>query len=177
VTTNPFKRLRELTGASQKGFAESWELSKTAMTYIESGQLVDLSDNMIVALGQECYEQGINAKQVLKDEYNAESLQDAYHSWQSNERMGNAHLFQVPITGTAELPTSPFATLIQDVAGTQQKFCKLLKVPAASVMRYASGDTQTMPRAVEDALTQVRFPYLSELKQVQEQWLDNGRHQ
>jgi len=174
MTTNPYKRLRELTATSQKNFAERYGMSKTTMINIECGQLVDLSDRMIVSLGQECHEQGVNAKQVLTDEYNAQSLQDAYHAWQSTERMSNAHLFQAPLTGNETFEKSPFSVFIEDVAGTRQKFCKLLKVPSASVMWYANGDTLTMPKAIEEALTQVRFPWMVELKDLQTKWVGVG---
>lgn len=171
MAINPYKRLRELTLTSQKDFAAKYEMSKTAMTYIESGQLYSLSDHMIVSLGQECAERHVNAKVTLMDEYGVATLQEAYQNWKSTERMQNAHLFQHPVSWTPGTVRSPFDVYVEDSAGTRQKFCKLLKVPASAVQLYAQGKILTMPKAIEEALIQVRFPYLKELKDLQTQWL------
>lgn len=172
MTDNPYKRLRELTRTSQKDFAAKYQFSKTVMGHIESGQFPDLSDEMILALGQECVEQHVDGKQVLVDEYNSLSLQDAYHNWQSIERLKVSHRFQnVPFDGRSTEALSSFHFVIVDIAVTRQAFCKLLKVPAASVMRYERGETKTMPRTIEDALKEVHYPHLDELKAAQEAWL------
>jgi len=171
---NPFKRLRELTTTSQKDFAEKYEVSKTTMIYIESGQLVDLSDYMVRAISAECANKSVHMRQVLKYEYGASTLQDAYHAWQASERLLNAHRFQAKLSGQETFDESPFAVYVKDVAGSQQRFCKLLKVPSASVMRYMDGVTQTMPRAIEEALTQVSFVHLNELKGLQTKWVGVG---
>lgn len=171
MSTNPYKRLRELTLTSQKDFAAKYEMSKTAMTYIESGQLYSLSDHMILSLGQECAERHVDAKSVLAQEYGVATLQEAYQSWKSIERMQNAHLFQQTVSWTPGTERSPFDVFVEDTAGTRQKFCKLLKVPASAVQLYAQGKILTMPKAIEEALIQVRFPYLQELKDLQTQWL------
>lgn len=172
MTDNPYRRLRELTRTSQKDFAAKYGFSRTVMGHIESGQFPSLSDEMALSLGQECFEQHIDAKQVLKDEYNALSLQDAYHNWQSIERLKIAHRFQdVPFSGRSTEALSPFHFVIEDVAKTRQSFCKLLKVPAASVMRYERGETRTMPRVIEEALREVHYPHLDELKEAQQSWL------
>jgi transcriptional regulator with XRE-family HTH domain len=172
MTDNPYKRLRELTRTSQKDFAAKYGFSKTVMSHIESGQFPDLSDDMVTSLGQECHERGVDAKQLLKDEYNSLSLQDAYHNWQSIERLKIAHRFQaIPFDGRSTEKLSPFHFVIADIAATRQSFCKLLKVPAASVMRYERGDTRTMPKIIESALREVHYPHLDDLKAAQEAWL------
>lgn len=168
---NPYKRLRELTGTMQKDFASKYSFSKTTMVYVESGQYPDLSDDMILALGKECAFKGVDAKQVLSDEYNAETLQDAYHTWQSGERLQIASQFQQTLMIRSDKTTSPFKNFLLDIAGSTQRFCKMLKVPAAAVTNYSSGQTRTMPKSIKDALTQVQYPYLSELEQAQADWL------
>jgi hypothetical protein len=57
-------------------------------------------------------------------------------------------------------------------AGSVQGFCKKLKVPAATVLRYENGTTKTMPKSIEDALREVRYPYLEELLSEQAAWQD-----
>lgn len=169
MAENPYRRLRELTKTSQKDFGEKYGFSKTTLIQIESGQYVDLSDAMILSLGEECVAKDVDARQVLADEYNAQTLQDAYHTWQSNERMMVAHLFQIPFSPESG-EHSPFHHFIVQIAGTRQKFCKTLKVPAATVMRYADGVTDSMPKAIKDALLAVSFPYITELEQAQDLW-------
>lgn len=169
---NPYKRLRKLTKTSQKDFADKHQFAGTTMTYIESGQYPDLSDDMIVALGQECHDKNVDATQVLKDEYNEQTLQDAYHAWQSLERMQVAHKFQAPPPEHFTEQLSPFHFFMLSVAPSQQAFCKLLKVPAATVGRYATGYTRTMPKVLTRALKEVKYPYLQELLTLQVNWTD-----
>ena len=170
---NPFRRLRELTKTSQKDFGAKYGFSKTTMTYVESGQYPSISDNLNASLGQECAEKNVDAKSILKNEYGSTTLADAYSRWQAGERMLVASQFQKPLSGRHDASGSPFHYFMIDIAGSRQGFCKLLKVPAASVMRYADGATKTMPKSVEDALRQVSFPYLSELLGLQSNYVDD----
>lgn len=170
---NPFRRLRELTRTSQKDFGAKYHFSKTTMTYVESGQYPAISDSLNIALGQECAEKHVDAKSILFEEYGSQTLADAYARWQSNSRLEIASRFQQPFNGRSDANGSPFHYFMIDIAGSRQGFCKLLKVPAASVMRYADGTTRTMPKSIEDALKEVRFQYLPELLSLQEKWASN----
>lgn len=143
------------------------------MIYVESGQYPEISDNLNIALGKECAEKNVDAKSFLKNNYGSDTLAQAYSIWKSNERMAIASRFQQPFNGRSDAEGSPFHYFMIDIAGSRQGFCKLLKVPAASVMRYADGATRTIPKAVEDALKEVRFQFLPELLTLQSQWMDN----
>lgn len=167
---NPYKRLRELTLTSQIDFAEKYGFAKTTMTYAESGQYQDLSDALILALGQECSEKHVDAASILFEEYNAQKLQDAYHAWQSIERMQVAHLFQQPPSLYSSTEVSPFQTFIIDTTVSTQGFCKALKLHSGTVIRYATGRTKTMPLSIQEALAEVHFKYTKELTQAQEDW-------
>jgi hypothetical protein len=171
---NPYKRLRELTTTSQKDFAAKHGFSKTAMIFVESGQPVDVSDDMNKALGKECADKGVDAISVLRDEYGSQTLSEAYHNWQNIERMQVASQFQKQLSGQHDKTTSPFAYFVKDIAGSDQGFCKLLKVPVGAVQAYASGKTRSMPKSLEAALRAVNFPYLSELLGLQLNWLDEN---
>ena len=140
------------------------------MTYVESGQYVDLSDDMILALGKECSEKNVNAKSTLIEEYGVPTLQEAYHVWQSNERIQSAHLFQVSTDMGTSYEDSPFERFMRETVGSTQKFCKTLKLHSATVLRYASGKTKMMPDSIFNALQQVQYPYLTELQRAQEAW-------
>ena len=169
---NPYKRLRELTTTSQKDFGAKYDISKTALIFVESGQPVDISGYMNEVLGKECAAKGVDARSVLRDEYNSQTLDDAYHSWQANERVQISSQFQGPISGQHDPGHSPFYYFIREKSASVQGLCKLLKVPVAAVQLYSSGKTRTMPKSIEAALRGVNFPYLSELLGLQINWLD-----
>lgn len=169
---NPYRRLRELTRTSQVDFAKKYHFAKTTMTYLESGQYPSISEDMVLALGQECAEKHIDARAVLQQDYNSETLIEAYQSWQSTERMIVASRFNRSPTAQSDKEYGPFHYTMVDIAGSRQAFCKLLKVPAASVLRYASGATRSMPKSIESALREVNYPYLSELLVLQLDWVD-----
>lgn len=171
MTVNPYRRLRELTRTSRKDFAAKYGFSKTLIDNIEAGLYPDLSEDMLAALGAECQEKHIDALDVLASEYLTDSVQDAYHSWLSSERLRVAHRFREAKPSSRATPAlSPFGALILDIAKSRRAFCLLLKVPQASVMRYEEGTTRSMPKALEAALIEVQYPYLDKLKDAQERW-------
>lgn len=169
---NPYKYLRQLTKTSQKDFIAKYGFAKTTITYVESGQYPEISAKLNIALGQECAEKHVAAVAELVDKYGVSTLDQAYQVWQSNERLAVAYRFQESPPERWDKEHSPFYYFIQQVAGTRQAFCKLLKVPAASVWRYEVGDTRMMPASIEAALREVRFPYLPELLAMQINWTD-----
>ena len=166
---NPYKRLRELTTTSQKDFGAKYDISKTALIFVESGQPVDISGYMNEVLGAECAAKGVDAKSVLRDEYNSQTLDEAYHAKQVSAE------FQGPISGQHDPEHSPFYYFVREKSASVQGFCKLLKVPVAAVQLYSSGKTRTMPKAIENALRGVSFPYLSELLGLQLNWVDESK--
>lgn len=174
MAENPYVRLRYLCGISQKEFAEKYGFSKTTMTYLESGQYPDLSEKMILSLGQECSEKGIPAKQLLATEFSASNLQDAYHQWQRKERFRSRAVFLIEPPERWNKELSPMHFYVKATTGSVQKFCKLLKVPSASVMRYTTGTTRQMPKALEEAFRQIDFTHLKELLEMQAAWVDEN---
>jgi transcriptional regulator with XRE-family HTH domain len=175
VADNPFKRLRELSRTTQKDFATKYDLSKTVLIGIEQGLYPDLSYYQIQSLDSECHEKHINAKATLSLEYGTPDIQTAYHNWQSIERMQIASQIHSvsPQRGTILPPMSPIDFLIKDVThGSVRGFGKLLKVPVASINRYSSGNTRTMPASLKKALQEVQYQYLPELEELQEEWIN-----
>ena len=170
---NPYVRLRELCGMSQKAFAIKHGFGKMTMVYLESGMYTRVSDRQNVALGKECYEKGVDAKQVLADEYAAGSLNEAYLAWRVRERREKAPsvLAKVspPFVGDAE--NSPAARFVKDTTGSLQGFCKLLKVPSITMSRYIKGDTLSMPVEFREALMDAGFPFVDELAEAQLRWV------
>lgn len=170
---NPYVRLRELCGLSQKKFADKHDFGKMTMVYLESGMYTRVSDRQSIALGKECAEKGVDAHAVLEGEYGQTSLNEAYLAWRSSDRRLRAPevLAKVspPFMGDGEL--SPLGVFVRDTAGSLQGFCKLLKVPSITMTRYMRGETVSFPDALREALWDVRYPHIDELEAAQNGWL------
>jgi DNA-binding XRE family transcriptional regulator len=171
---NPYVRLRELCGMSQKGFATKHGFGKMTMVYLESGMYTRVSDRQSIALGKECNEKGVDAHQVLREEFGSTSLNDAYLAWRSEDRKlrAPAVLAKVapPFVGNGEV--SPVAQFVKDTTGSLQGFCKLLKIPSITMTRYMRGETSTVPDALWSALEDVKFPHAVALADAQFAWLE-----
>lgn len=170
---NPYVRLRELCGLSQKKFADKHGFGKMTMVYLESGMYTRVSDRQNVALGRECAEKGIDAHKVLEDEYGTGSLNEAYLAWRSADRKLRAPsvLAKVapPFVGDEE--TSPVGVFVRDTAGSLQGFCKLLKVPSITMTRYMRGETASFPEALREALWDIGYPHIDALEEAQGKWI------
>lgn len=170
---NPYVRLRELCGASQKGFATKYAFGKMTMVYLESGMYTRVSDRQSIALGRECSEKGVDAHEILREEYGAASLNEAYLAWRSEDRRFRAPSVLAkaapPFDGDEDV--SPVAQFVKDTAGSLQGFCKLLKIPSITMTRYIRGETVTMPDALVSALEDVKYPHAGALADAQTNWV------
>jgi DNA-binding XRE family transcriptional regulator len=170
---NPYVRLRELCGSSQKGFASKHGFGKMTMVYLESGMYTRVSDRQSVALGRECAEKGVDAREVLREEYGSVSLNEAYLAWRSEDRRLKAPgvLAKAAPPFVGDVDTSPVAQFVRDTAGSLQGFCKLLKVPSITMTRYIRGETLAMPAALVSALEDVKYPHARSLADAQANWV------
>lgn len=168
---NPYARLRELCKIGQREFERKYGLSHTVMASLESGLYPDLSASMIEYLGLECAEKGIEAGRFLWNEYHQASLQNAYHAWQTEQRKQAAPLMDTFIARATD-KRSPMQMWVTDKFGNPRAFCTTLKVPTATVTRYLTGQTRTMPKVVEQAFTEAGMSVstLTYLKEAQESW-------
>jgi DNA-binding XRE family transcriptional regulator len=173
---NPYVRLRELCGLSQKKFADKHSFGKMTMVYLESGMYTKVSDRQNLALGKECFEKGIDAKNILAEEYGSASLNEAYLAWRSEDRKLRAPSVLAkaapPFVGDAD--TSPVAQFVKDTTGSLQGFCKLMKVPSITMTRYMRGETSTVPFALWFALEDVKYPHAQALAEAQHVWMEDS---
>jgi DNA-binding XRE family transcriptional regulator len=171
---NPYVRLRELCGTSQKGFATKHGFGKMTMVYLESGMYTRVSERQSIALGKECFEKGVDAHEVLREEYGAGSLNEAYLAWRSEDRRvkapGVLAKAAPPFEGDDE--TSPVGYFVKNTAGSLQGFCKVLKIPSITMTRYIRGETSTVPEAFWSALEDVKYPHAKALAEAQFTWLE-----
>jgi hypothetical protein len=172
LSENPYRALRMACKTSTRDFAKKHELAKTTLTYIETGQYAQLSDYQIQALGSECAEKGVNASSILLAGWGVSTLGAAYEASQHAARRVAHSVFDVlpPERWTDDL--SPFHFYIKATTGSVQGFCKQLKVPASSVLRYTTGVTRSMPKVIEQALFEAGVSKLKKLRAMQEEWVD-----
>lgn len=169
---NPYVRLRELCGTSQKAFAAKHGFGKMTMVYLESGMYTRVSDRQNVALGKECNEKGVDAKRILEEEYQSHTLNEAFWKWRTFERREKAPVVLAKADSAfySNSDVSPISQLVSETTGSLQGFCKLLKVPSITVSRYAKGETATMPSELREALMEASYPFITELETAQEKW-------
>jgi len=170
---NPYVRLRELCGTSQKGFATKHGFGKMTMVYLESGMYTRVSERQSIALGKECFEKGVDAHEILREEYGFNSLNEAYLAWRSEDRKLRAPevLAKAAPPFMGDDVVSPVGRFVQNTAGSLQGFCKLLKIPSITMTRYIRGETVTVPQALLDALEDVKYPHTWALVDAQTDWI------
>lgn len=168
---NPYQRLREACGITQRAFAEKHQLSKMAVVYVEAGCWPDVPDRLNAAIAQECSDRGVDGKQILNDEYHSSSLTLAYQKWQIEERAANKHLLAaVGPEFFFDKTRSPFAYFVETVGTSAEGFGKIAKVNPYLVRRYAKGTSKSMPRKIHEALVDMEYPYTRELLERQLAW-------
>lgn len=168
---NPYQRLREACGISQRAFATKYELSKTSVVYVEAGCWTDVPDRMNAAIASECSFREVDGKQILSEEYQATKLSVAYKVWQIQERAKVADRFRaVGPEFYFDKNSSPFQYYVTQTAGTDESFAKLAKVQPILVRRYARGESKSMPGQIHEALVDMEYPYTRELLERQAAW-------
>lgn len=170
---NPYTRLRELCGISQKKFGDKYGFAKITLIYLGSGMYTKVSDRQNISLGKECLEKGVDAKGFLQDEYGTTSLNEAYLAWRSEDRRLKAPSVLAeaapPFNGNGDL--SPVAVFVKETTGSLQGFCKLLKIPSITMTRYMRGETMAMPDALRAALSDIKYPHIEALEAAQLKWV------
>lgn len=148
---NPYLQLREATGLTQRGFEQAADLSHTVVVSLEAGMFPEVSKNQIEKMKAVVTGRGLSWDKTLGTLFGTTDFDIAYKVWLVRERRAAA-----PSLGTVEVnPTatkSPFLQYVEGTVKTRYAFCQALKVPQASVMRYGSGTTLTMPKSIRDAL-------------------------
>jgi DNA-binding XRE family transcriptional regulator len=166
---NPYTRLRELCGLTQKAFCERNDFGKMTMVYLEAGIYTSVSDRQNIALGRECANRGIDARAILNEEFGTESLAVAYSKWRTAERK-NIDTTNYPTEHRAVGEQSPMEVFARTVAGSIQRFCKTLKVQPATLNRYMRGQTISMPKELSQAFEEMGFD-CTKLCEAQAQWV------
>lgn len=166
---NPYAYLRTRCGMTQRGFAEYADLARSTLVYIEAGLYPDISDRQNMELARLCHEKGIDARAELLEHYGHTGLNTSYKAWQSAER-NRLSKGRLPEPRWSE--RGPFRAFVEDTAKTVDRFCKMLKVPPATVTRYLEGQTATMPLAIASALSDVDYLHTKRLTEYQDKWVE-----
>lgn len=162
---NPYRTLRELCGLSIPEFATEAGVQRSVIQNLEDGLFPNVSDNLNYALGKACHEHGVDAKSVLGEW----SLDNAYKDWIIREREELQIDWPVLVNWHDGSPFEEFRTTLMD-EDNRLSFCRLLKLPPATVMRYETGITLSMPAVIQEALIDTGYPYREELMQMMNDW-------
>jgi transcriptional regulator with XRE-family HTH domain len=172
MNKNPYARLREATGLSQRQFAEKHGLGKMTLVYLEAGVWPKVSERMTELIEAECAEKDIDIPTLLKQEYGTKSLNAAYVTWiveerrEMQEQMGRYE----PDQWTPK--ESPFASLVRRSVGSADGWAKAMKVNQTTVRKYMRGTVRSMPRQVMESFTDIDWPYTRQLLERQAAWTD-----
>ena len=168
---NPYLRLRELTGLNQRDFERASNLSHTVVVSLEAGMFPSISEAQLSALRDQFHKKGIPWEKTLQTEFGTTDFDVVYDVWRVRERRAAApHLTVVDIDWSKD--ESPFQQYINGTVRTRYAFCLLMKVPQATVMRYANGTTLTMPAVIRDAFLDAgKTPvWCQRLEEAQHRW-------
>ena len=174
--TNPVSFLLDKADMGVREFGREFGFSYSAMVGLTSGTFVRPSQRMVDNLTSMIRKHGY-PDNVLEEIYGTASIKVAYLLWQQEARLESAWYMDVDPQHWARIKAltttkhrSPVDCYIYATAGTGTRFSKLLKVPPATVLRWATFQTQTMPRSIEFALREVGFAHIDELKFMQDAW-------
>ena len=172
---NPYALLRKKAGLGFNEFCEKYGFARQTLISIEAGQYIELSPRMIRSLGDACNRAGVDAGAELMDGYGERFLKKAYQRWKKALRLEAAEIINGVQPTRWGKNVSPMRAFIHDTVGSMQGFSKLLKVPPSTLMGYARGTQINMPRALEEALRDIEYPYLAELIGNQVTWYEQWK--
>lgn len=171
---NPVVEALTLCGTTQKAFAEKYSLSRPVVTGMTSGTYPELSEYMLSSLEDLLHSKGqVDSFFQWMDENGFAFFEDAYSEWQYKERVSNAGKYQIPPEKYSPA-LSPFASYVQETAGSSMRFCKDLKVNPSAVSLYSKGKTKTMPYIIQKALNDIDYGYKALLVAMQANWVDEN---
>lgn len=174
---NPVREIRIRCGVKVSEFREEFGFAKMTMVYLESGMYRNISERQEQAIINMCRKKYFDLRSFLRDEYQSETLNEAYKSWQDESRKSLAGPLLAesvpPFPFTKE--KSPLALLIEDNFGSVQRFCKLLKVQSITVTRYLNGETSEVPTSLVDALEASEYAFKDAFLDAQQSWVQRYR--
>lgn len=173
---NPVLVLLDTADVGVREFGREYGFSHSTMVGLTQGTFGRPSARMVDSLKSMMRAKGFFSL-GLAEIYGAGTIEGAYRVWQADERKHAAWMFAVDPEHWIRIKLlytprsrSPVDCYIYATAGTGTRFAKLLKVPPASVLRWATFQTQTMPRTIADALREVGFEHIEELQNLQDAW-------
>jgi transcriptional regulator with XRE-family HTH domain len=166
---NPVTEAREALSLTLREFSERVGVTQRFLENVEAGLVVAIPRSIRDGLFHLQDDAGLD---------HSFNLDADYRKWISWERVGVVGepwpqpRQAVAASREGHHQISPFYLFRIDMMDMDNRhaFCTLFKLPPATVMRYEQGVTQAMPRAIEEALIDVDYPYMTELADLQSQW-------
>lgn len=173
---NPVLFLLDTAKVGVREFGREYGFSHSGMVGLTQGTFGRLSPRMVDSLKSMMRDKGY-FDYGLVPIYGFGTIEGSYRAWQTTERKHRGWVFAVDPEHWARIKSlvttatrSPADCYIYATTGTATRFAKELKVPPASVLRWATYQTQTMPRTIEYALRDVGFEHIDELRSLQDTW-------
>jgi hypothetical protein len=173
---NPVAFLLDTADMGVREFGREFGFSYSAMVALTTGTFSRISPRTLDKLRSMMRQQGFDTS-VLRYIYGTDSIEVAFKTWQKEARLANSWVFNVDAAHWARIKglattkdRSPVDCFIYATAGTGTRFSKLLKVPPATVLRWATFQTQTMPRTIFEALREIGFEHIEELQNAHDTW-------
>lgn len=166
---NPVTESREALSLSLRDFSQRIGVTQRFVENVEAGLVVSIPRSIRDGLHRLQDEAG------LDHSFNLDADYDRWVKWERIDLVGNPWTEPRQALGASTArhhQISPFYLFRIDAMGEDNRhaFCNVFKLPPATVMRYEQGVTQAMPRAIEQALIDVDYPYLTDLADLQSQW-------
>lgn len=164
---NPVTESREALSLSLREFSERVGVTQRFLENVEAGLVVTVPRSIRDGLFRLQDDAG------LDHSFNLDADYDTWIKWERLGVVGEPWpVPRIPMNPLLNVLASPFWAFRYDMIGSDNRhaFCSLFKLPPATVMRYEQGATQAMPRAIEQALIDVDYPYMTELADLQSQW-------
>lgn len=152
---NPLDGALREVGITRTAFGSAHGFSKPYLLRVSQGRQSSLSESVIWALRAEYARKGID----FPDDW-----AERWDEWIVAHR--RAQTLPKPEYNAHE---NPFKRLVT-AAGGYSRMSAILAAPDVLVTRYANGKTRDMPTAIEEALTDMRYEHLTQLKEAMVKW-------
>lgn len=177
MLANPITYLVRKAGLSLRQFEIAYDFSHEGVMQAVVGAFQSPPPRIKQALFELLSEKGLDDAVLLDEEYGVDNLDEAYDQWRLECRREIADEVNRIDPGQLvwDQHTTPAKAFCIAISGTVTGFAKAMKIPIATVRRWADGKTEALPKSVEDALRSIEFPRIKELLEVQSIWFENWK--
>lgn len=165
-TVNPVDFMVHKTGLSRAELTARHGLGKNLLLRASQGRVQSITPKIEMVLWKEWKARGID-QDLFDSEYRTLSLDHAFQTWRDRTRKARQGLVPAQVPQDPAIP--PFYRIVNAI-GSLSATAKLLMVADLPVDNYAKAQTVGMPEPIFKALTDLKYPHISELDKAQKAW-------